>query len=156
MKKITTTLAALACLTATSASADQASDINACASAVKAYTGKTVDPFDADWKKNGLFSWGYVKWPGIHCRPLTTLGLNHIEELTVNGTVYVVKGYAGQAALTASENIETMVDQQVQRLRQKISLLESIADDADEALKVAGVDVDGVMVTVKDAIAKTQ
>jgi len=154
MKKLLALAATIVALGTTTASADQASDINLCAKAVKAYTGKTVDPFGAQWKKNGLFSWGYVKWPGIHCRPLTTLGLSHIEELTVDGTVYIISGYAGTRAKAASEAIEATVDAEVAKLRQKISLLEAIGDDADDALKVAGVDVDEVIATVQTAVDK--
>ncbi|MDA9059824.1 hypothetical protein N9K33_05165 [Planktomarina temperata] len=99
--------------------ASEAGNILACINAVKTYTGKTVDEFDANYTGK-IFSFSTAEWSGIKCE----VAFDSVQNLTVDGEKYMVDGFSGIDAKRTYEQISEKTDKAVSLLNSRVKLLE--------------------------------
>ena len=99
--------------------ASEAGNILACINAVKTYTGKTVDEFDANYTGK-IFSFSTAEWSGIKCE----VAFDSVQNLTVDGEKYIVDGFSGIDAKRTYEQISAKTEKAVSLLNSRVKLLE--------------------------------
>ena len=99
--------------------ASEAGNILACINAVKTYTGKTVDEFDANYTGK-IFSFSTAEWSGIKCE----VAFDSVQNLTVDGEKYMVDGFSGIDAKRTYEQISAKTEEAVSLLNSRVKLLE--------------------------------
>ena len=99
--------------------ASEAGNILACINAVKTYTGKTVDEFDANYTGK-IFSFSIAEWSGIKCE----VAFDSVQNLTVDGEKYMVDGFSGIDAKRTYEQISEKTEKAVSLLNSRVKLLE--------------------------------
>lgn len=152
MKKLA--LAVTLALVSTGAIAGQNENIEMCADKVLEFSGKSVDMFDASYKKGSWTKWNKVQWSGIECEVGGAFGIATVFNLRINGEHVIVDGYAGAAAKKASQRIDAEVDAAVETLKARIDILKNMRDDAEKKLKAHGVDALAVEAKVNSAIER--
>ena len=153
-KMKTLVLATTLALVSTSAFAGQNENIEACVNKVQEFTGKSVDMFDAHYKKGGWTSSTEVNWPGIKCEVIGILGSSSVQNLYVDNQHVIVDGYAGRAAKSASRRIDQGVDSAIETLEARIDILKGMRNNAEQKLKVNGADADAIEAKVNSAIER--
>lgn len=153
MKKIIAA-SAIVLASTTTAFAGMNENIEACAAKVEEFSGKTVDIFDAKYKKGGLFKWSEVEWNGILCKPVSALGVATVHNLWIDGEHVIVDGYAGNKAKAVAERIDADVDAAIETLEARIDILKGMRKEADDKLKANGVDADAVKSKIDSAIER--
>ena len=154
MKKSFVFAAVAATIAATSAFAGQNENIEACVDKVQEFTGKSVDMFDARYKKGGWTSSTEVHWADIKCEVIGILGSGSVQNLYVDNRHVIVDGYAGRAAKSASLRIDTSVDSAIETLEARIDILKGMRDNADQKLKANGADAVAIEAKVNTAIER--
>ena len=140
---------ALTFVAPTTSTASEAGNILACINAVKAYTGKTVDEFDVNY--TGRFiKFSTAEWTGIKCEVM----LDSVHSLKVDGTTYVVDGFAGYPAKSAYETIEKQTEDAVSLLESRIKLLERRLDGSMQKLKRPNPDISEIKEYIETGISK--
>lgn len=153
MKKIIAATA-IVLATSTAAFAGQNENIEMCVDKVKEFSGKSVDMFDARYKKGGWTKWNEVHWKGIQCEVGGAFGIATVYNLYVDGEHLIVDGYAGQAAKAASHRIEMGVDAAIETLEARIDILKGMREQAEEELKAQGADAKAIEAKVDSAIER--
>jgi hypothetical protein len=110
--------------------AGEAGNIMACIQAVEAYTGQVVDEFDVEYTGR-ILGRSTANWPGVECEPM----LDSVFNLSVNGTQYVVEGFAGMEAKRTFGNLESKTEDAISLLNSRITLLERRLSEAEAQLK---------------------
>lgn len=157
LMKRTIIAAAVVALSGTSAFAGSATEgrhVEMCVEAAEAYAGVYLDEFDADYDDGGWLGTSVVTWPNASCEPLKIFGAELVYSLTVNGTEYIVEGYAGRDALNTSKVIEAEVDAAIKELEKRISILKNTAKKADNNLRSVDADTDKMLEKVRTRIDK--
>lgn len=113
-----------------SALASEAGNILACINAVKTYTGKTVDEFDANYTGK-IFSFSIAEWSGIKCE----VAFDSVENLTVDGEKYMVDGFSGIDAKRTYEQISEKTKKAVSLLNSRVKLLEQRLERSENQLR---------------------
>ena len=155
--KRTIIAAAVVALSGTSAFAGSAKEgrhIEMCVEAAEAYAGVSLDEFDASYDDGGWLGTSKVTWPNASCEPLKLFGAESVFSLTVNGTEYIVQGYAGRDALNAAKVIEVEVGAAIEELEKRISILRNTAKKADNNLRSVDADTDKMLENVRTRIDK--
>ena len=129
--------------------AGEAENILACINTVKAYTGKTVDEFDVNY--TGRFiKFSTAEWTGIKCE----VSLDSVHSLKVDGTTYVVDGFAGYPAKSAYEAIEKRTEDAISLLESRIKLLERRLDGSEQKLKLPNPNISEIKEYIETGISK--
>jgi len=136
------------------ARAGQNEDIEACVAKVQEFTGRSVDMFDARYKKGGWLGNESVHWSGIDCEVQGLFGTSTVFQLYVDGKHLVVDGYAGVAAQAASEQIARDVESAIETLEARIDILKGMQDQADKKLRSVDADADAITAQVNKAIVR--
>jgi hypothetical protein len=140
---------ALTFVTPTTSTASEAGNILACINAVKSYTGKTVDEFDVNY--TGRFiKFSTAEWTGIKCE----VSLDSVHSLKVDGTTYVVDGFAGYPAKSAYEAIEKRTEDAISLLESRIKLLERRLDGSEQKLKLPNPNISEIKEYIETGISK--
>ena len=129
--------------------AGEAENILACINTVKAYTGKTVDEFDANYTGKVL-SFSTAEWTGIKCE----VKVGFVNSLVVDGTAYVVDGYAGYPAKSAYKKIEKQTEDAVSLLESRIKLLERRLDGSEQKLMKPNPNISEIETYIETGIFK--
>ena len=133
----------------TTSFASEAGNILACINAVKSYTGKTVDEFDVNY--TGRFiKFSTAEWKGIKCEVM----LDSVKSLRVDGTTYVVDGFAGYPAKNLYEKIEKQTEDAVSLMESRIKLLERRLDGSMQKLKRPNPDISEIKEYIDTGISK--
>ena len=99
--------------------ASEAGNILACINAVKTYTNKTVDEFDANYTGK-IFSFSIAEWSGIKCE----VAFDSVQNLTIDGKKYMIDGFSGIDAKRTYEQISEKTEKAVSLLNSRVKLLE--------------------------------
>ena len=147
--KIKVCLILLSLTLPTTSIASEAGNILACINAVKTYTGKTVDEFDVNY--TGRFiKFSTAEWTGIKCEVM----LDSVHSLKVDGTTYVVDGFAGYPAKSAYETIEKRTEDAISLLESRIKLLERRLDGSEQKLKLPNPNISEIKEYIETGISK--
>jgi hypothetical protein len=147
--KIKVCLILLSLTLPTTSIASEAGNILACINAVKTYTGKTVDEFDVNY--TGRFiKFSTAEWTGIKCE----VSLDSVHSLKVDGTTYVVDGFAGYPAKSAYETIEKRTEDAISLLESRIKLLERRLDGSEQKLKLPNPNISEIKEYIETGISK--
>ena len=133
----------------TTSFASEAGNILACITAVKSYTGKTVDEFDVNYTGR-LIKFSTAEWPGIKCEVM----MDKVQSLKVDGTTYVIDQFSGNAAKSAYETIEKQTEEAISLLESRIKLLKRRLDGSEQKLKLPNPNISEIKEYIETGISK--
>ncbi|WP_090060925.1 hypothetical protein [Celeribacter neptunius] len=129
--------------------AGDAGNILACIEAVEAYSARKVDEFDVRYTGR-ILGFSTAEWKGIQCE----VSFEQVFNLTVDGQLYVVEGFAGREARSAFSQLEVDTDEAVSLLESRIQLLKNRLEEAEMKLQQPSPDIAAVSDYIHSGIAR--